>query len=232
MIETLSTVQIPEFTLQFGVQIILAAVLGGLIGLERELSDKPAGLRTNILICVGATLVTVISTHFTTEIAEIITDADQARIASQIVSGIGFLGAGTIIQSRGNVHGLTTAATLWVVAAIGMAVGLGINFWAILTTAFVLMVLVPLNYVEKNLMHQSSYWLSLQMEDDLQLLETVENILADVGLRTKRIRLERDFNGGSLIVNYDTTGPKYLFDEAQEEVIKNSRVKNFEIHKY
>ena len=110
--------------LELLVRLVLAVVLGGAIGWEREASSKPAGLRTNILICVGAVLFTDLSIRFggvTIEGAV----RDPTRIAAQIITGIGFLGAGTIIQARGTVTGLTTAATLWVVAGIGMSVGSG-----------------------------------------------------------------------------------------------------------
>ncbi|MEO5511502.1 MAG: MgtC/SapB family protein, partial [Longimicrobiales bacterium] len=106
-------------------RLLLAAALGGMIGLEREASGKPAGFRTNLLICLGAALLMEISKKVAFDsFARTGVPADPGRIAAQIVSGIGFLGAGTIMQSRGGiVTGLTTAATLWVVAAIGMAVG-------------------------------------------------------------------------------------------------------------
>ena len=106
------------------VRLVLAVVLGGAIGWERESSNKPAGLRTNILICVGAALFTDLSIRFGGFAIEGAV-RDPARIAAQIITGIGFLGAGTIIQARGTVTGLTTAATLWVVAGIGMSVGSG-----------------------------------------------------------------------------------------------------------
>jgi putative Mg2+ transporter-C (MgtC) family protein len=106
-------------------KLVLAVVLGGAIGLERELKGKPAGLRTNILICVGATLLTDVSISISLVNGSRI--GDPARLAAQIVSGVGFLGAGTIMQSSGTVTGLTSAATIWVVAAIGIAVGSG-NF--------------------------------------------------------------------------------------------------------
>jgi putative Mg2+ transporter-C (MgtC) family protein len=125
--------------------LLLAAVLGGAIGWEREHARKPAGLRTNILICVAATLLTDLSVT----VAASSPAADPGRIAAQIVSGMGFLGAGTIIQSRGTVMGLTTAATLWIVAAIGMAIGFGALVEAIGTTLLVLMALVPLRKVEE-----------------------------------------------------------------------------------
>ena len=105
------------------VKLGLAVLLGGIIGFEREVSGKPAGLRTNILICVGAALLMDLSVNI--GIADGRRIGDPARIAAQIVSGVGFLGAGTIMQSQGMVTGLTSAATIWVVAAIGMTVGAG-----------------------------------------------------------------------------------------------------------
>lgn len=131
-------------------KLALAALLGGVIGWERELSDKPAGLRTNLLICVGAALLAHISLAFATAVYDgPQIRADPSRIAAQIVSGIGFLGAGTIIQARGTVTGLTTAATLWVVAAIGIAVGGEAYAAAVGATGLVLVALVPLGWLEK-----------------------------------------------------------------------------------
>jgi uncharacterized membrane protein YhiD involved in acid resistance len=105
------------------IKLLLAVLLGGVIGFEREIAGKPAGLRTNILICIGAALLMDMSTRLGLVDGKRI--GDPARIAAQIVSGVGFLGAGTIMQAQGMVTGLTSAATIWVVAAIGMAVGAG-----------------------------------------------------------------------------------------------------------
>ena len=104
-------------------KLMLAVVLGGAIGLEREIKAKPAGLRTNILICVGAALLSDVSIRIGLIGGERV--GDPARIAAQIVSGIGFIGAGTIMQGGGTITGLTSAATIWVVAAIGIAIGAG-----------------------------------------------------------------------------------------------------------
>ncbi|MFL5608887.1 MAG: MgtC/SapB family protein [Gemmatimonadaceae bacterium] len=104
-------------------KLALAVFLGGIIGFEREINGKPAGLRTNILICLGATLLMDLSTRI--GLIDGVRIGDPARIAAQVVSGVGFLGAGTIMQSQGMVTGLTSAATIWVVAAIGMTVGAG-----------------------------------------------------------------------------------------------------------
>ena len=136
----------PELRLDLLLRLSLAAVLGGAVGWEREHSGKPAGLRTNVLICVGAALLTDISVRMASMGGP---TADPGRIAAQIVTGMGFLGAGTIIQSRGTVVGLTTAATLWVVAAIGMAVGSGAYIEATGATVLVLIVLLPLRAVER-----------------------------------------------------------------------------------
>ena len=128
-------------------RITLAATLGGAIGLERELRDREAGLRTHLLVSVGAALFTMVSAYawtdwrFSTEEGLVF---DPTRIAAQIVTGIGFLGAGAIIRQGLSVKGLTTAATLWVVAAIGMAAGVGYYEAAFVTTALVLLTLWPL----------------------------------------------------------------------------------------
>src|SRR5215813_6753178 len=132
-------------------KLALSVVLGGAIGIERELSGKPAGLRTNILICLGSVLLTDLSIRIAiapdgTRIG------DPGRIAAQIVTGIGFLGAGSILQSRGAVLGLTTAATIWVVAAIGMVVGAGLYFEATGTTVLVVLVLTALGRVERRIL--------------------------------------------------------------------------------
>lgn len=112
---------------QLFTRLILAAILGALFGLEREFHHKKAGMRTNILVSLGSALVMVVSVLF---------DADQARIAAGVITGIGFLGGGLIIQSQGQVHGITTAATIWVVSAIGLACGAG-YFTAALVAALI-----------------------------------------------------------------------------------------------
>ncbi|MCS6845648.1 MAG: MgtC/SapB family protein [Caldilineales bacterium] len=140
----------PQWT--YAGQLLLAAFLGGLIGLEREAGRRPAGMRTFMLVTVGSTLFTILSIHaFPTETGV----RDSARVAAQIVSGIGFLGVGTIWRSQNAVKGLTTAAGLWVAAAIGMAVGAGYGLLAAATTVLVLIILVVLRRVEKRLPHRN-----------------------------------------------------------------------------
>lgn len=130
-------------------RLVLAAILGAAVGLERELAGKPAGLRTTILICVGATMFTDLSLS----IASFGTGggfrSDPARLAAQIIPGIGFIGAGAILHSRGRVTGVTTAATLWVVTAIGIGVGAGEYVQAIGTTVLVLATLLLLGRLDR-----------------------------------------------------------------------------------
>jgi putative Mg2+ transporter-C (MgtC) family protein len=130
------------------ISIILATVLGAVVGLERELSGKSAGLRTNLLICLGASVFTIISREMATG-----AEGSLTRIAAQIVTGVGFLGAGAIIQDRGGVHGLTTAATIWLVASIGMACGAGFYQLAIISTLIAILVLIGLGKMAKQLEH-------------------------------------------------------------------------------
>src|ERR1700680_683238 len=117
-------------------RLVLAAILGGVIGLERELRHRPAGLRTNMFICFGAALFTVLSDALAVEHL-----GDHTRIAAQIIPGIGFIGAGSILHTRGFTTGLTTASTLFVVASVGMAAGGGLYLTAVFATALVLLVL-------------------------------------------------------------------------------------------
>jgi putative Mg2+ transporter-C (MgtC) family protein len=128
----------------------LAAILGGAIGVERELRDREAGIRTHLLVSLGSALFTLVSAYgfheFLTS-GDAVVRADPTRIAAQIVTGIGFLGAGAIIRDGLSVRGLTTAATLWVVAGIGMACGAGWYWAAVITTLFTIVALGPLRAV-------------------------------------------------------------------------------------
>ena len=138
--------QLVRILVPFLVRCGAAAACGALIGLERELKAKPAGFRTNILICLGSAMYMSAGVLLVHEAGE--TGSDPARIAAQVVTGIGFLGAGCIIQDRGQVRGLTTAATIWVVAAIGIISGAGFPVLAFVATLMVVVTLALLRGVE------------------------------------------------------------------------------------
>lgn len=135
---------------ELALRIVLSVAAGGLVGLEREWSNRAAGFRTHILVCVGATSIMLLSIYGFSEFAnEVNVRMDPARLAAQVISGIGFLGAGAIMRNGFTISGLTTAASLWVVAAIGLSVGAGFYFVSVLTTFVVLFSLFLLNRWEK-----------------------------------------------------------------------------------
>jgi len=132
---------------QIILRLTLSLVLGGLIGLERQIHRRDAGLRTHILVCLGSCLIMLTSLYvFDIYINKV--PLDPARIAANVITGIGFLGAGTIIRDREGVRGLTTAASLWVVAAIGLAIGCGFYSAGFFTTILALVALLILRYAE------------------------------------------------------------------------------------
>ena len=181
-------------------RIGLAALLGGVIGAERERTGKWAGLRTHMLIAVGSALLTDISVSVGVRYAQGSAAWDPGRIAAQIVTGVGFIGAGTIIQSRGAVHGLTTAAGLWVASAIGIAVGGGFYAEAILTCVALLLILTVLRPVE-GLLHGGMEHVVLHLGPEQKLARVLE-ILDEAEIRTEKISVSRDDQGASLQVSF------------------------------
>ncbi|MGQ0813309.1 MAG: MgtC/SapB family protein [Gemmatimonadota bacterium] len=183
---------------QLVLRLLLAAALGGMIGLERETSGKPAGFRTNLLICLGAALITEISYNIALlGASEIGGSPDPGRIAAQIVSGIGFLGAGSILHSRGGVTGLTTAATLWVVAAIGMAVGARAYLAALVATSLVMLALMLLGRVEDHLIPRrpTERNVNVRFRPPVETMAVLEQKLTALGFAVDTLRVERNEHG-------------------------------------
>jgi putative Mg2+ transporter-C (MgtC) family protein len=173
------------------VKIGLSALLAGAIGAEREWTGKAAGLRTHMLIAVGAALLTDVSIGIGAPYAEGSQAWDPGRIAAQIVSGVGFLGAGTIIQARGGVRGLTTAAGLWVAAAIGLAVGAHFYLEAAVTTAVLLVILVVLRPVEARVLQRDRRRVLVDLPPDRPLKEVLE-ILEGAGVHAEALRVQEE----------------------------------------
>ncbi len=153
-------------------KLLLACVLGGLIGYEREARHKSAGLRTNILVCLGSCLVMMISVNFRSD-----TGSDAARIAAQVVSGIGFLGAGAIMKEGLSVIGLTTAACLWVVAGVGLAVGLDYYAGALMTTGFVFLVLRVFGRYDSWMVREDNFAVAIIAENRSGVIRAVADAL-------------------------------------------------------
>jgi len=184
-------------------RILLAAALGGVLGLERELSDQPAGLRTHILVSLGAALFTLVGTFgFALVGAEGPVRVDPTRVAAQVVTGIGFLGAGAILQQGLNVRGLTTAASLWVTAAIGTAAGLGYYSASVMTLAVSIAVLLGLKPVERTILFRlSGVRRKLVVESEPQFrLADLRQALEDYGVAVQTINVAADGRGGDQYV--------------------------------
>jgi len=155
-------------------RLTIAAILGGIIGLERQLKHKPAGLRTNMFICFGSALFTVLSGQLAGSLG-----GDHTRIAAQIIPGIGFIGAGSILHARGSTMGLTTAATVFVVASVGMAAGGGLYITAVFATGVILIALALLGQFEKRLSLRSlSYTFEVTGKNTDAVLNELSKVLA------------------------------------------------------
>jgi len=175
-------------------KLLLAALLGGAVGLERELSGKPAGLRTNMLIAIGAALFTIISYQMAGTVG-----GDHTRIAAQIIPGIGFIGAGVVIRERGTIIGITSAATIFVVASIGMAVGAGQEVTATFSALLLLGCLVILGHIEERFGLQFRLMnFRLTCARAGNPAERVRGILGDLRISVRRWQTH-DADGGTLV---------------------------------
>lgn len=188
---------IDDFAIIF--RLVIAVLLGGVIGFERQHRKKSAGLRTHILVCLGSCLITILSVNMYASVQGQ-TNADPARLAAQVVSGIGFLGAGAILKEGFTIRGLTTAASLWVVASVGIAVGFGSMTGAVVTTALVVLVLEILPRIER-LYHlgPTSLSLSIKSLDNPGQVGRIGSYLGSVGIGIHEIHIEQLGEGRILI---------------------------------
>lgn len=167
------------------VRLILSAVLGGLIGIEREANNRPAGLRTHVLVALGSCLIMLISVYGFSEDG----DGDPARLAAQVVSGIGFLGAGTILRNGNNIKGLTTAASLWVSGGIGLAIGNGYYVGGLSTAIIVLFTLISLGLLEKRIFKNKHKILMLNVQERPGLIADITQVLGEYSITIKDIKI-------------------------------------------
>ena len=172
-------------------RLVLSCILGGIIGYERQSRRKSAGLRTNVLVCLGSCLIMVMSVEMYQEV-EGKTNADPARLAAQVVSGIGFLGAGAIMKEGLSVTGLTTAACLWVVAGVGLAVGAGFYAGALISTALVFVTLGSLSRLDDWVDHEKNLSLNIHTVDRPGQLMRISRCLEDLQLRVRGVKVKAD----------------------------------------
>jgi putative Mg2+ transporter-C (MgtC) family protein len=204
-------------------RLTLAAVLGGIIGMERELKRRPAGLRTNMFICFGSAMFTILSSSLAGEFG-----GDHTRIAAQIIPGIGFIGAGSILHAKGSVSGLTTAATLFVVASIGMACGGGLFLDAIFATLLIFIGLQVLGWLERRFSLKPllmSYSIVTEKSAD-EVVEAVNAVLENLGKIMDGMRLSKT-NGKERIV-FSVAGTRNEQKELMDSLRQSDILRNFE----
>ena len=188
-------------------KLFVAAILGGIIGWERERRGRPAGLRTHLLVCIGVTLMMLVSEHIFLKYQGYKNDSilriDPARIAAQVVTGIGFLGAGTIIRSRASIRGLTTAASLWVVAGIGLAVGSGFILPAIFTTAIAIAILILNALVEKKLKRNKYRTIKMLITGQEHFLDDITQVLEKNSVKLQNYKFKKNIHKNEIEYDLD-----------------------------
>ncbi len=200
------------------IKLAVALICGILLGTEREINEKPAGLRTLILITVGATLYMIVSDLIAvvTRGPANITRVDPSRVAAQVVTGIGFLGGGAIIQARASIRGLTTAADIWVAAGIGLVIGVGFPLMGVGITLLVLLVLVALDPIRARLGRIGErHEIDLVISNDMLVLERVTNVLQANDIPADQIHVRRSNDHLRLAASYYARkgGKRHFLDE-------------------
>lgn len=211
--------------LQFLGSLLLAIILGSIVGLEREANNHPAGLRTHALVCIGSTLITIVSWKTFTTFSY---SGDPTRIAAQIVSGIGFLGAGTILREGVNIKGLTTAASLWNIAGVGLAIGFGHYYIAIVATLLTIVVLHLFNKWEKKIVFtKQNLSIKIIVIDKPGMLGIIGTVLGKLNVDIKNIILE-PYDSKMQIILQVKLPLKLKEQQVIEELIKIEGVINIE----
>ncbi len=214
---------VTTFRLDLALKLALSVLAGGAIGLERQIAGKPAGLRTNILICLGSALLMDLSMNLGMSFGDTRV-GDPARLAAQVVTGIGFIGAGTIMQARGSITGLTSAATIWVVAAIGLAVGAGFYVEALGATAMVMIVLAGLGTLEHKLLRAPRTLAATVRARPGVTLEWLKTALFADGLTI--VKVEYFDHDDDRVFEMQLRGPARQFDIARSMLLDRDEVLN------
>jgi putative Mg2+ transporter-C (MgtC) family protein len=192
--------------IEIALKLLLAIALGGLIGLERETREKPAGFRTNILICVGSAMMMILSGLVFQEKETM--GRDLTRIAAGVITGIGFIGAGTIIQARGIVHGLTTAATLWAVAGLGLVVGAGYYLEAVIFTTLVIMTLILFGKIEEKFIKKQLYYYELKTKKPREIAMHIKKLASSMGIILEELQLKKEDKLSTISFSFSSSKEK------------------------
>jgi putative Mg2+ transporter-C (MgtC) family protein len=213
----------PEIFSKTMARLVLAAVLGGIIGIERQLKQRPAGLRTNMFICFGSAMFTILSAELAGSLG-----GDHTRIAAQIIPGIGFIGAGSILHAKRGVAGLTTAATIFVVASIGMACGGGLYLEATFATALMLLALLVLGWVETqfNLKPVAMNYCVVSEKTSDELVDAVNEVVEEQGKDIRNMHLSK-LNGKRRVL-FSVDGTHHEHKAMMDALRRSADLHNFE----
>ncbi|MGG7057467.1 MgtC/SapB family protein [Clostridium tertium] len=215
------------------IRLILALIIGGLIGYERELQNRAAGFRTHILVCLGATIISLLQIDIgnkaiamidmNEKLAEVI-KVDYGRLGAQVITGVGFIGAGAIIHTKGNIKGLTTAATLWIVACLGLSIGMGEYFISIFATIIIFITLVFLKRIEdkfiaKNIIKE----FEIKYYNEGNIKNEIEYFLEKKKIKIKKIEyFIKENNIKETYARYIVLKPRYVnLDKVLKELMQN-----------
>lgn len=199
------------------IKIMISILLSGILGIEREIRNRSAGLRTLILICVGSTLLTIISINFSK-------GYDPLRLAANIITGIGFLGAGAIFRESKQLQGLTTASSIWVISAVGICVGVGYYHLAVLVTILSVIILTGFNYIEhyiENVSFMKNYEIIISLENS----KTISNLIEKYTNLEGVVKLSSvDYDNNNLKINLIVKGSKFIHTEFIKQITQDDKI--------
>jgi putative Mg2+ transporter-C (MgtC) family protein len=194
------------FDLEIIFRLFLASFLGGLVGLEREVHGREAGIRTYLLVSLGSTLIMIVSEYLAFEyqgkFASDLFRVDPGRIAAQAITGIGFLGAGVIIRYKNSIRGLTTAASMWVVCAVGLAIGAGYYLFGSAVSGIAILSLVGLKGIEKKLSKDWYEEMTIVSEDAEGQIDRIQEVMDKYKIKVTRLNIKKDFQKKEITLGF------------------------------
>jgi putative Mg2+ transporter-C (MgtC) family protein len=218
--------------LHIALRLVVAAILGGIVGFEREQHKRPAGLRTHMILAIGSALAMCVSIDLAMQFRAYAPNGDPARLAAQVISGIGFLGAGAILRYGSSIKGLTTAASLWTVAIIGLAVGAGHYIPALTATALLLAILTVLDMFEKRYISGRILKpIFIKARDRARFLEDFKDTLGDFEMDISSISVSKDIAARTIRIDAVVKIPQtVMLEEVVEALTKLDGTQELEMH--
>jgi putative Mg2+ transporter-C (MgtC) family protein len=212
-------------TIEVILKLVLAIALGGLIGLEREASQKPAGFRTNILVCVASAMMMTMASLLVGSKGG--TPDTLVRMAAGVITGVGFLGAGTILQARGTIAGLTTASTLWLVAGLGLVIGAGYYLPALIFTALTITTLLLFRRIEDSYLRKSQFHYHLKAKARPYILSSLRKLALHHGVRLERLTMKQE--GQSYLLAFSFSASEEKEQEFNQGILELADIEELKI---